>query len=142
MNKIMEYGQDILESPTYLRQKHYIQHGKVSVYEHCLNVSKMCLFLASVLHLHVDERALVRGALLHDYFLYDWHEPGHSWHGFTHPEAALENACRDYQLGDIEKDMIKKHMFPLTVVPPRYKESVLITIADKLSAIDETIHRY
>lgn len=141
MNKVQLYGQDILHSSTYQSQRLFIQHGHVSVYEHCVNVAIMCLKIASVLPFQVNERALVRGALLHDYFLYDWHEPGHSWHGFTHPATALANARKDYRLGAIEQDMIVKHMFPLTLSLPRYRESFIIVIADKLAAISETIHR-
>lgn len=141
MNRIQMYGSDILSSPTYQSQRSFIQHGTVSVYSHCVNVAMMCLKIVTIFHLHVDERALVRGALLHDYFLYDWHEAGHSFHGFTHPAAALANARKDYEIGAIESDMIVKHMFPLTVTPPRYKESFIICLADKLVAIRETLHR-
>ena len=55
-------------------------------------------------------RSLVRGALLHDYFLYDWHIPdeSHKWHGVTHAGDALKNARRDFELNEIEQDMISK----------------------------------
>ena len=48
------------------------------------------------------------------------------------------NADRDFGLNEIEKDIISKHMFPLTFMPPRYRESVLVTLADKWCAICET----
>ena len=50
-----------------------LQHGSVTVYAHCLRVACTACALARALHLRVDENALIRGALLHDYFLYDWH---------------------------------------------------------------------
>ena len=45
--------------------------------------------------MNVDKRSLIRGALLHDYFLYDWHDKNKpaKFHGFTHPKIAFENAC-------------------------------------------------
>ncbi|HAD22965.1 uncharacterized protein SAMN04487759_10450 [Kandleria vitulina] len=141
MQRISEYGHDIISTHNYQRQKHFLQHGRVSVYEHELNVTNMCLKIADYLPVRVNERALVRGALLHDYFLYDWHEPGHGLHGFKHPHIALENASEDYYLTDIEKDMIRKHMFPLTLKLPRYKESYILVVADKIVAISETLHR-
>ena len=92
------------------------------------------------LKVHLEE--LIRGALLHDYFLYDWHEKdaGHSLHGFTHPGKALINACEDFNLTDIEKDVIRKHMFPLTLIPPRYRETVIVCMADKICSVYETFH--
>lgn len=141
MQRIREYGHDIIQTNNYQKQKDFIQHGHVSVYEHALNVTTMCLKIADCLPVQVNERALVRGALLHDYFLYDWHEPGHGLHGFKHPRIALNNANQDYHLNKIEKDMIVKHMFPLTLNLPRYKESYILVLADKIVAISETLHR-
>ena len=87
--------------------------------------SSVCcsLIFSKTIHLKVDRDSLVRGALLHDYFLYDWHDrrPERRIHGFTHTGIALHNADRDFELNDIERDIIGKHMFPLTVVPPRYR---------------------
>lgn len=67
----------------------------------------------------MDIRSLVRGALWHDYFLYDWHIPdeSHKWHGVTHAGDALKKAMRDFELNEIEQDMIRKHMFPLESSP-------------------------
>ena len=53
----------------------------------------------------------------------------------------VKNARRDFQLGEIEQDVIQKHMFPLNLKPPKYKESALVCLADKLSALEETIRR-
>ena len=89
----------------------------------------------------VDVHALVRGALLHDYFLYDWHEKdrSHCLHGFRHPSTALKNARADYPLNRIEKNIIARHMFPLTPIPPTCREAWLVCIADKYCALQETL---
>ncbi len=125
--------------------KTFTQHGKTTVFEHCVSVAKFSLLMAYYLeekfNIKVDRDSLVRAALLHDYFLYDWHDktiPGHNIHGFTHPRTAMLNADRDFGLNKIEKDIISKHMFPLTFMPPRYRESVLVTLADKWCALCET----
>ena len=68
------HGGDILKSPGMQIAKENMQHGSVSVFEHSVCVALVCLWLVHRLHLKVNQRALVRGALLHDYFLYDWHE--------------------------------------------------------------------
>ena len=116
------------------------QHGSTSVYQHSINVAYLSLWLAGRLPLRTDRRALVRGALLHDYFLYDWHkqEVPHRFHGFTHPKTALRNAERDFDLSERECDIISKHMFPLTLVPPMHRESWIVSMADKYCALRET----
>ncbi|MFR4318470.1 MAG: hypothetical protein ACLT2Z_02850 [Eubacterium sp.] len=53
--------------------------------------------------------------------MYDWHvndDPNRKLHGFFHPSVALENALKDYELSKKEQDIIKHHMFPLTIIPP------------------------
>ena len=41
---------------------------------------------------------------------------------------------------DIEKDIIVKHMFPLNIKLPRYRESYIVTIADKICSSYEVIY--
>ena len=119
------------------------QHGSTSVYQHSINVAYLSLWLAGRLPLRTDRRALVRGALLHDYFLYDWHIPDKNrpMHGRYHPSAALKNAEQDFDLSDRERDIIKKHMFPLTLTPPAYKESFLVCLVDKGCSVYEIFAR-
>ena len=143
INIIKFYGSDILNSKNMEKQKEYIQHGNISVYEHSLRVAYLSIKIVSKFHLRVNMRSLIRGALLHDYFLYDWHikDKSHRLHGFTHPKTAYKNAKKEFKLNDIEKDIIIKHMFPLVVIPPVYLESYIVTIADKISATKETFVR-
>ena len=140
--KIMMYGGDILSSAGMLSEKKYMHHGNISCYEHSLNVAEKSLALAELLSIKTDEKALVRGALLHDYFLYDWHIEGHGLHGFYHAARALKNAQEDFKLGDIERNIIIRHMFPLNICPPRYTESWIVCAADKFCAVQEFFSRY
>ena len=139
INQILFYAKDIIESENMQRNKEFIQHGDVSIYHHCVNVAILSLKISNKLHLKVNKKSLIRGALLHDYFLYDWHKSGktHKMHGFTHAKTALKNASYEYELNKVEKDIIKKHMFPLNIRPPRYKESIIVSISDKICAIKE-----
>ena len=138
---IYGYGKDIIKSDGMRSAKKCMQHGNVSVYKHSLSVAHTCLWVADRFRLRVDREALVRGALLHDYFLYDWHEKdeSHKWHGFIHAKRALQNAERDFEISNIEKNMIKRHMFPLNITPPRYMESVILCVADKICAFKEMV---
>ena len=127
----------------YDRLKQFRQHGESTVYDHSLNVARAALRAADRLNLKLDREALVRGALLHDYFLYDWHEPDPNRpnHAFFHPRMAWENARRDYDLGDKEADIIRRHMFPVVPIPPRTAEGWVVCLADKLCALQETLDR-
>ena len=118
----------------------YMQHSDISVYKHCISVAYTSVELADRLAWNVNRRELIRGALLHDYFLYDWHikDPNRKAHGFSHAAAALQNAERDFALNAVERDVIARHMFPLNLTPPRYRESILVCIADKICAVYET----
>lgn len=120
----------------------FMQHGDISVCEHCISVACLSVQIARILPLHVNDKALIRGALLHDYFLYDWHEndPSHSLHGFRHPKKAMKNAMQDFHLSSVEKNIILRHMFPLTLLPPTCREAWIVCIADKLCALAETLH--
>lgn len=138
-NDVFYYGADILSSEGMQSSRNFYQHGSISVYEHSVSVACVSLALSRALLIDSNERSLVRGALLHDYFLYDWHVPdkSHKFHGLTHARTALRNAQRDFNLNKIEKDMIIRHMFPLNITPPKYRESVILCIADKICAAFE-----
>ncbi len=140
---IKEHGRDILASDNFRKTKEHMQHGTMPVRSHSINVAKYSLVISRKLKIPCNQRELVRGALLHDYFLYDWHDKDHisphRLHGFFHPGVALRNASAEYELSDLEKDIIKKHMWPLTVVPPLCREAWIVTLADKYCSLFETI---
>ena len=75
---------DILEHPDVLSMEQYTQHGETTCLRHSLNVSYLS-YLYCRDH-GLDVRAVARGGLLHDLFLYDWHlyrrQPGERLHGF------------------------------------------------------------
>ena len=137
---LWEYGGDILRSPTMARERTIPQHGSTTCFDHSVAVTLCSIRLAEKWGWDVDWRSLVRGALLHDYFLYDWHikEKDRPLHGTHHARRAMANAQRDFGLNHIEKNMILAHMFPLNLTLPRYRESVLLCTADKLCAARET----
>ena len=140
---LRQYADYILNSDNFQKIKEHIQHGNMTVNEHCINVAKTSLRIKDKLHIKCNKRDLIRGALLHDYFLYDWHEKnaGHRFHGFIHAGRALQNAKNDFELTRREENIISRHMFPLNIVPPMCKEAWLVCLADKICASKETIVR-
>ena len=140
---LKEYASDIIASENFRSTRNYIQHGSMPVYRHCMDVADQSIKISKLLRVNCNERELIRGALLHDYFLYDWHDKYRDnyqrLHGFYHPGIALRNAQKEYSLSDREKDIIKKHMWPLTIVPPACREAWIVTAADKYCSLLETL---
>ena len=88
----------------------------------------------------MDIPSLVKGAMLHDYYLYDtetmpWSDYKHS---LIHPKLAVENAEKLFDLNATERNIILSHMWPIPGAPlPRSREAWLICAADKLCAQGE-----
>lgn len=59
------------ESSRFDEMEKVIQHGSTTVLEHSVKVAYLSYKIAKGLNLDVDYNSLIRGALLHDYFLYD-----------------------------------------------------------------------
>lgn len=131
----------ILESARVAHMNAYVQHGTTSTLDHTMAVAYCSVAYARQNEIVCDEASLLRGALLHDYFLYDWHEAGdgsHRLHGFRHPQRALANAQHDFDLNDIECDIIAHHMFPLVPVRPSTVEGRIVGRIDKRCSLRET----
>lgn len=141
IKKLEEIIKFLSDNTRFLETKNFIQHGDTTVYAHVIAVAKKSIEVAEKYNLNVDMDSMIRGALLHDYFLYDWHDGKRERciHGFTHPMKAYRNAKSELKLNKIEKDIIIKHMFPLTPLPPRYLESWVVTYSDKYVSLVETL---
>ncbi|KPU45484.1 hypothetical protein OXPF_07170 [Oxobacter pfennigii] len=130
---------DIVQHEMVGMMKNFIQHGETNCLEHSFYVSYISYLVCK--NIGLDYRSAARGGLLHDFFLYDWHEekPYRGLHGLIHPNIALQNANKYFDLNDREKDIILKHMWPLTIRLPKYKETFVVLMADKYCAFMETI---
>ena len=84
--------------------------------------------------------------MLHDLFLYDWRKhrklAGERLHAITHPVAAYLNAKKYFKLNKVEKEVITKHMWPVSVIPPRYPETYVICLTDKYCGSREIAEHY
>ena len=142
--EIRKYGSDILKSENFRSSANNIQHSNVSVMKHSMKVAYTGLWIAHKFKIKCNRSDLVRGALLHDYFLYDWHDDDHrgiqNLHGFYHPGVALKNAMAEYELTDKQKNIISSHMWPLTLTRvPKCKEAWIVTAADKYVSTIESL---
>lgn len=143
-NEFLELAAETMSGSRLAAEEMFIQHGNTSCLKHSLAVAYFCYRVAKKLgFFEFRLRELVRGALLHDYFLYDWHttKPKNGLHGFSHPFTAFYNALFDFDLTEVEVDIITKHMFPLTPLLPLFKESVLVSLVDKVCSLYEVFSR-
>ena len=141
--EFQEIISDIITNDTVLKMKNYKQHYDTNCFEHCMHVAFYSYILCKKYNL--DYKSAARAGMLHDLFLYDWRIRSSSrkgFHAFTHPKCALTNALSLFNLNDKEQDIIIKHMWPLTLKLPKYKESFIITFVDKYCALSESYSVY
>ncbi|MCI1930454.1 MAG: hydrolase [Clostridia bacterium] len=133
----LECVNDILENETYMKLQDVYQHHYTSRYQHCVNVSYYSFVFCRFVHF--DKRSAARAGLLHDFYFYDWHRPLkiRKNHILWHPLVAYDNARKQFDVNNIEEDAIKRHMWPGTPLLPKYKEGVVVSIADKFCATME-----
>lgn len=132
----------ILENEEFKKRLYYHHHENRSVYVHSLMVSYRSYQIAKLLRLDYVSAAI--GGLLHDFYYEDWQtapkrkEKLRDKHGFAHPRYALENSIKTFPglIDDKIADIISRHMFPLTIKPPRYLESWIITTVDKYVSLE------
>ena len=145
-----------LVSEEFQKRKLFKHHTR-SVWEHCISVSFKAYKYS--INLSADSRVCAIGGLLHDFYPYAWQyseelenydskylerlnkkESLFKKHGFTHAKEAYENYLKyfgEYKDKRISNCIIR-HMFPLNIIPPRYKESWIVSFVDKIDSIKDT----
>ena len=140
---IARIRRDLSRTGPFRQMKQYIQHGQVTTYDHVTSVAGMSCKLGRLLHVKTDRDLMIRGALLHDFYLYDWHSKRLAkLHGFYHPGIACRNAVREYGIDEKTQNLIHSHMWPMTItLLPKSREAFLVSAADKLVSFHETLFR-
>ena len=138
-----DYLIEFINNEKYNELNNYIAHGRSTLLSHSINVAYLSYLKAIKKPNKYDIKSLVRGALLHDLYFYDWHKKGHGrLHGFYHPKKAYNNAIKYFQVNKKEENIIKSHMFPLTLfIIPKYRESWLVQRMDKKATFLEMKHK-
>lgn len=130
---------ELISNETVQSMKNFRQHYETTCFDHCYMVSYYCYLICKKYKL--DYKSAARAGMIHDLFLYDWRvrQPERKGlHAFTHGKVACENACKLFDLNEKEKDMIIKHMWPVTVNMPKSIEGFILTFVDKYCAMSET----
>ncbi|MBQ6733758.1 MAG: HD domain-containing protein [Lachnospiraceae bacterium] len=143
MDRFHEKLNTFLAHPDVQIMGEFPQHRKSNTLAHVTRVAKRSHGIAKKLHIKVDEDSMMRGAILHDYYLYSTHDMDMSAyrHVVSHAELALKNASAKFDLNKKEENIIYSHMWPLNVTHlPRCKEAWIISLADKICAIQEMLN--
>lgn len=119
-----------------------IEHHGISRMEHSIKISYYSYRIAKLLKM--DYVSVARGGLLHDFFL-----DGDERNGkrkfldtFTHPKKALATSINNFDINEMEKNIIVSHMFPIYVSIPKYKESLLVNFIDKVIGFKELLRGF
>ena len=142
-DEFQEIIKSLITNETVLQMKNFRQHYETTCFDHCYkfspeltaNIFKICK------KYHLDYKSATRAAMLHDLFLYDWRkrQPDRKGlHAFTHGKTACGNACKLFDLNEKEKDIIIKHMWPVTIEFPKSIEGFILTFVDKYCALSES----
>jgi uncharacterized protein len=115
-NRFMEIAKPILEHKEYEAMRH-IKHHDESVYDHSLKVAYYAYKRAYKSDL--DWASTIRGALLHDFFLYKFKKrrsprliTDSIKHAINHPKIALVNAKKHFVLNEKEENSLRKKISP------------------------------
>ncbi len=138
MNTFEDITKDIVSNKQFTKLKNELHHG-ITRYDHSYRVAKwtykVCKFF------HMDKIiTTTRAALLHDFYTNKDTEGNSSVKKLAiHPNIALKNALKYYDLDEVGQNIIKTHMFPCNLNVPKYKESWLVTTVDKTVATYEML---
>ena len=114
------------------------QHYKYTRLKHSVDVAYFSFYIAKLLKL--DYMSAGKAGLLHDLYF-------HESDGFResikmlrrHPKDAVKNALDICALNPKERDIIMRHMWLVTIRPPKYTEGYIVSFVDKYCAAKEFV---
>ena len=133
--------QTFLNDEKIKKMKDIPMHRGSNCYEHSFKVAKYAIKKA-LRYKEVNLEVVLIGAILHDYYLYDWRadRSKKKGHAKNHQHVASENASRDFMVPDSVKKVIESHMWPINIKNfPDTKEARIVSFSDKHVAIVEAV---
>ena len=135
-NKYYYIIKDIIENKEFNKIETEKHHGNTRMV-HSKRVSYYSYKICKILGF--DYISAARAGLLHDFFLYEENITKKEKFKmlFKHPKQAVKNSEQYFILTEKEKNIIASHMFPINTNLPKYIESWIITLVDKIVATYE-----
>lgn len=112
-----------------------VDHHGINRFDHSIRVAYFTYKVTKRMHLNYKEAT--EAALLHDFFVDEVDEESGIGKLRRHPGYAVMNASKYFDLSDLQVDIIKTHMFPVTFTPPKYLESWIVDIVDDVASVYE-----
>ncbi|MBE6138974.1 MAG: HD domain-containing protein [Firmicutes bacterium] len=117
-----------------------IKHHNTTRLDHSMKVSYYSYKIAKSLKL--DYRDVARGGLLHDFYTDKISECNKikdkiKLFSTQHPKDAVNNAITYFDLSEKEINIIETHMFPVDYRIPKYAESWIVSLVDKVLSFGE-----
>ncbi len=141
--KLETIYQSFFHDPRIQRMKEVKMHRGSNCFEHSFKVAKKAIRGALRSHRkNIDLQIILVGAILHDYYLYDWREDRSKkkGHAKNHQFIASQNAMRDFDISPDVRKVIESHMWPLNFKNyPKSREAKIVSIADKAVALEEAM---
>ena len=116
-------------------------HRGSNTFIHSFKVAKVAVKRA-LRHKKVNLESVLIGAILHDYYLYNWRTDRSKLkkHGKNHPVIAAENAKADFAVSEDIQKIIRQHMWPINLKEfPNSKEARIVNLADDHVALKESL---
>ena len=122
-----------------------IKHHNTTRMNHSLKVSYYSYKIAKSLRLDYEDVA--RGGLLHDFYIEEIRKCNKIkdkilLFSTKHPSEAVINASNNFELSEKEINIIKSHMFPVDYRIPKYAESWIVSLVDKVLSFGEVSKRF
>lgn len=122
-----------------------IKHHNTNRLNHSMKVSYYSYKIAKKLKLDYEDVA--RGGLLHDFYtdkISECEKVKDKIKLFStqHPKDAVNNSLTYFDLSDKEINIIETHMFPIDYKIPKYAESWLVSIVDKILSLGEVSRKF
>lgn len=129
---------EFINHEKYLKLGQESHHGSTRLI-HSFKVAKVTYQVAK--YLGLDYRSATRAAFLHDFFFNRniSNEMNFIEKAKFHPEMALINSKKYFNLNEKEADAILNHMYPLTSSKPKSMEGITLSMIDKGIAISDKL---
>lgn len=146
-NKDQEYLfiiNNIIENDEFKKIEN-IKHHNTNRLNHSIKVSYYSYKIAKTLKL--DYKEVARGGLLHDFYTDEISECEKikdkiKLFSIQHPTNAVNNATAYFNLTEKEINIIESHMFPMDYRIPKYAESWVVSLVDKVLSFGEFYKKF
>ena len=130
---------DYINHPKVNEMKEYTHHG-INRYDHSYRVALHTYKITKMFHLNYN--SATKAAILHDFFLDEVDDKNTIDKLKSHPEVAVYNTKKYFDINEMEEDIIKKHMFPVTTSPPKYLEGWIVDFVDDYVSVFERVKSF